>query len=686
MTYLALAEPHSSWPKRQRGLLIPMAAFLLVVVMLYALTPSGFSYFDFSFMSVGGATIALVAMGATIIILAGGFDLSAGAVVSLIGVVLATHMQDSLASQIEWSVAALGIGALAGAFNGVFVTLMKLPPIVVTLASMFIIEGITLLVMDQPGGNIPQGLCRFLTGDAISELVPAPLIVLVMALVIWALLKNSRLGTGIYAVGSDEVGACAQGVRVATVRFATYVIGGAFYGAGGLFLSAQTGSGDPLIGAPLLLQVFTVTVLGGTRLGGGKGGCLGTVFGAYTLMLAINLLLVLNVSAYYSTVVEGIILVFAALGGSLGRNSTAARYIGLLLLRWRASRDGTLPSSLGRSQRRRVVDSAPSPRADDELRGPWWRRWATRNQDMLRHVLPPYLLFATAALATRLHLGEMPALAYLNSILVLASFLAVLGLGQGAVILTGGLDLSLPWMIALCGIVFTGTVQGSNEAAAWALPMVLAAGLLVGLANGASVAFLGLPPIVATLAMNGILQGVALVYDNGTPQGWSAPALRWFMVGEVGGMTPVAWFTVAFAGVATMLLRHTTFGRCVYAIGNGARAARLSGVGVGTTLLAVYALSGFCSSLVGVMLTGLSGQAFNGMGDKYLLASFAAIAVGGVAMTGGRGHYLGIFGGALALTALSTALAGSDVPHAVQHIIFGAVVLGAAFALRERSV
>ncbi|HZS82023.1 MAG TPA: ABC transporter permease [Stellaceae bacterium] len=673
---------------RQRGLIIAVAAFALIIGVLYALTPAGFSYFDFSFMSAGGATMVLAAMGETMVILTGGFDLSAGAVISLVNVVLATHMHETGASQIGWSAAALAIGALAGAFNALFIAVMRLPAIVVTLANMFIVQGVTLLILDQPGGKTPDGLTSFFTGDAIPGALPAPVVVVAVALAIWAVIKNSRLGTGIYAVGSDEEGARASGIRIVAVKFATYVIAGAFYAAGGLFITAQTGSGDPLIGAPILLQVFAATVLGGTRLGGGRGGCLGTAFGAYTLMLTINVLLVLNVPAYYSTVAEGVILILAVLGGSFGHQSRLAEYGAMLRLRWQAWRNGTRPSALARVSRRLAldIDPAAAPRRGDELAGAAWRGWVRRHKETLRYVAPSYAFLVIVIVVTRIVFrAEMSALPYLNSVLVLSSFLAVLGLGQGAVILTGGLDLSLPWTIALCGILLTGTVEGSDQAAAWAVPMVLGVGILVGFVNGVGVAFLGLSPIVMTLAMNGILEGLALVYDNGTPHGWSAPALRWFMTGELGGVAPAVWFLIAFVAAATLLLSRTSFGRRIYAIGNSVRAARLSGVAVGTTLLGVYMLSGFCSALVGVMLTGFNGQAFNGMGDNYLLPSIAVIVVGGTVITGGRGHYLGILGGALLLTALSTALAGTVLPDAVRHIIFGAVVLGAILALREQS-
>jgi ribose transport system permease protein len=672
---------------RHRGLIIAVGVFLFIVVVLFALSPHGLSYFDVSFISAGGAALALAAMGETMVVLTGGFDLSTGAVISLVNVVLATNMQQGIGSEIAWCLVGLGIGAAAGALNGLFVALVRLPSIVVTLSTMFIVQGVTLLVLPEPGGKTPDALSSFFTGDVVSNLLPAPIVVLLVALLVWAIIKNSRLGTSIYATGSDEDGARASGVNVDATKFATYVLGGVFYAAGGIFLTAQTGSGDPLVGAPLLLQVFAATVLGGTLLGGGRGGCLGTVFGSFTLMLTINVMLVLDVSAYLSTVAEGVILILAVLAGSFARGSAAAGYLRFVRLRWQAWRDHSLPRAAGRDSRRLSLGIEPGKplRHDDEMPRSAVMRWLVRHQDALRYVLPSYVFFALVLVATLVIFGMATSpLQYVNSMLVLASFLAILGLGQGAVILTGGLDLSLPWMITLSGVLLTGMIGGADGPATWAVPLVLAVGVFVGLANGAGIAFLGLPPIVATLAMNGILEGLALVYDNGTPHGWSAPSLRWFMTATVGGLAPAAWFLIAFIAAATLLLSRTSFGRRIYAVGNSMRAARLSGVRVGSTILGVYALSGFCSAAVGVMLTGFNGQAFNGMGDSYLLPSIAVIVVGGTVITGGRGHYLGILGGCLLLTALSIALAGTTLPEAVRHIIFGVVVLSAIVALRER--
>ena len=667
---------------RNRGFLVALAVFVILYLLVGVITPGAFSYFELSFMSAGGATLALAAMGQTFVILTGGFDLSAGAVVSLVNVVLGTWMGPGIGAQIAMTIAALAIGGLVGAFNGFFVAFVRLQPIVVTLSSMFIVQGTTLLVMDKPGGTIPPEFSSALAGDAIPGVLPSPVVILLVALAVWFLVRNSRFGVGIYAVGSDEAAAHAAGMATRTIRLRAYILAGLFYGAAGAFISAQTGSADPLIGRPMLLQVFTAVVLGGTVLGGGRGGAAGSIIGAYILMIVVNILLVLNVSAYYSSVVEGGILILAVLAGSLNRHSPLADYLRLLFLKIRARRAGTLAAAHPAEP---FAPALPKPTEGRVATGPATVSWLERHRPTLRYVLPAYLGFAIILVTTHLVYGNaLTNPAYFDSLLVLSSFLAILALGQGAAILTGGLDLSLPWMIGLVGILTAGLISGSNAAALWVVPFGLLLGTVLGALNGVGIVVLGLPPIVMTLAMNGILQGAALVYSGGTPAGFASPAERWLMTGRLAGVTPVIWLLLVFVTAALLLLDRTPFGRRIYAVGNSPVVARLSGVGVGATLIGTYALSGFCAALVGILLSGFSGQASLGMGDDYLLPSIAAVVVGGTLITGGRGHYLGMLGGVLLLTALSTLLAGTTLPSAVRDIILGLVVLGAVLALRER--
>lgn len=668
---------------RYRGLIVAAGVLIALLVFNDFMSFGPMSYFEVSFLSSGGATLAIAAAGQTLVILTGGFDLSAGAVVSLVNVVLATQLGADPAGGL-WTGIMLGIaiGCLTGAFNGFFIAVLKLQPIVVTLSTMFIVQGITLFIMDKPGGMVPFGLSGGLTQDAIPNVLPMPLVLIGGLILAWLWLKNTRFGTAIYAIGSDPDAARAQGVRVVWVKFWVYVLAGACYGFAGVFISAQTGAGDPLVGNPMLLQVFAAVVIGGTMLGGGRGSVVGSILGAYVLMIVVNILLILNVSAYYSTVAEGMILILAVLAGALGRDARLAKWFRQSLRRLKAHRRGRLP---GQGRRDKEFLRLPE-RTAGKTAATVLPSFRIRHAEAIRYALPSYICFIAVVLATEFVIGHaLFSWTYYNSLLVLSSFLLILALGQGTVILTGGLDLSVPWIIGLCGILLTGMVNGQDGPLLYALPLVLAIGALIGALNGIGVAILGLSPIVMTLAMNGILQGAALLYSQGTPAGYSSPTMRWFMTARTFGVTPVVLFVVLFVIASVVLLTRTPFGRRVYGIGNGERAAALSGVNVDRTLIAVYMLSGFCAALVGCLLTGFSGQASLGMGDEYLLPSIAVVVVGGTLITGGRGSYLGMVGGVLLLTAMQTLLAGTTLPYATRAILFGLVVLGAVIALRERN-
>lgn len=664
-----------------RGVIVAALVLTALVGLVNMISAGPLTYFDISFLSSGGAASALAAIGQTFVILSGGFDLSAGAVISLVNVSLARFMDPANmeASIPLWTCFGIAIGMAAGAVNGFFIAFLRLQPIVVTLSTMFILQGITLLIMDKPGGFVSPSLGAFYLGDAVIGWVPMPFALVIAVLLAWVWLKNTRFGVAVYALGSDPDAASAVGVRVALVKFLVYVLAGGCYGLAGVFISAQTGSGDPLVGNPLLLAMFAAVVLGGTRLGGGRGGPLGSAFGAYILMIVVNILLVLNVSAYYSTIAEATILLIAVLAGATSRTSTLAVQLRLFTTRLKARRAGTLVSQ--RPQIDRRLHLAATPTAAHSEEPTFW----VRHAETLRFAVPAYVCFGLVVIVTEFWLGgAILNPGYWNSIIVLSSFLAVLALGQGTVILTGGLDLSVPWTIGLCGIVLAGMVNGSDLALIYALPIVLGLALLIGLVNGLGIVLLGLSPIVMTLATNGILQGLALLYSNGTPDGFSSPMLRWFMTGKVWIFTPVVLFMVLFVIAAVTLLGRTAFGRRVYGIGNGLKAARHSGIAVEKTLVLVYMLSALCAGLVGILLTGFSGQASLGMGDDYLLPSIAVVVVGGALITGGRGHYLGMLGGVLLLTSLQTLLAGTTLPYATRAILFGLVILAAVIALRER--
>jgi ribose transport system permease protein len=279
---------------------------------------------------------------------------------------------------------------------------------------------------------------------------------------------------------------------------------------------------------------------------------------------------------------------------------------------------------------------------------------------------------------TILHPG-FASLSSLRTMLILASFIGFVGAGQMLVVLVGGIDLSMPWVLNGAAIVLTTVSLGHTSRLPLAVALALAVGAAVGLANGMGVAWLGVPAVVMTLGMNGVMQGLSLGLSEGLTCGSCASyvplPLRRLVVGHLAGI-PTQW--LVWSGVVlfvTVLLTLTTFGRRVYAIGNNPRAAFLAGVPVRGVTVTLYTLSGVFAAMGGIALVAYGGQASLGLGDPYLFQSIAAVVVGGVSILGGRGHYAGVVAGSITLVAIVTLLQAKQVPEYGRNIIYGLVIL-----------
>jgi ribose transport system permease protein len=293
------------------------AAVLVVLFFIYvAREPSVLSRLQFNTLMNEAAPVAIAAAGETVIVLVGGFDLSAGAVLSLINVLIATQIGSSQGSQLLMVPLALAVGAGTGLVNGLLVNLVRIPSIVATLAMSFFWGGVALLILSQPGGAVPIDFVNWFTGN-IGNTVPAVLVMILIVIALWLLLKRTALGRAIYAVGGDQAAAAANGIRVKVTSVSAYVIGGALYGLAGVFLTAQSASGDPNLGTPLLLPVFAAVVIGGTVFGGGRGDIAGSIIGAYILYIIADVLFSLGVSSFYTNILNGAVLLVAVVASSL---------------------------------------------------------------------------------------------------------------------------------------------------------------------------------------------------------------------------------------------------------------------------------------------------------------------------------------------------------------------------------
>lgn len=267
---------------------------------------------------------------------------------------------------------------------------------------------------------------------------------------------------------------------------------------------------------------------------------------------------------------------------------------------------------------------------------------------------------------------------YLLLQLQIAAFLGIVATGAMLVILLGGIDLSVPWLVTVGGVMSAAAAGWwGDTGAAIAIPFGIACGALLGLVNGIGVAYLRVPSMIFTLGINAVAQGLIVVQTGGfAPQDRATPAMHLIATGRSLLGIPNAllvWFVI---GAATVFLLHkTTLGRSIYAVGNRERAAYLSGVDTRRVVLMCFVLAGACSAAAGVLLTGYSTKAYQAMGDAYLLPAIAAVVLGGTSILGGSGSYLGTVVGVILITLLQSILSVMQIPEMGRQIIYGIVII-----------
>jgi ribose transport system permease protein len=294
------------------------AIVTLLYVVLYALyalwEPRALSAYTFTDLVNNAAPLAIGAAGETLVVLSRGFDLSVAGVVSLANVFMAVVPLEGPGGAVISLLACCAIGAAVGAVNGWLVAVLRLQTIAATLGTMIICQGLALVVLDAPGGMVADWVSYELTGTLFGVVPVAGLVVLAVAR-LWLVFARTDTGIGLYAVGADEQAAMLSGVPVRRIRFAAFVGAGMLYGVAGFMLSAQTATGNPNAGAPFLMLVFAAVALGGTSLSGGRGGLVGSIVGAGSLMLLQKVLFSGGVSSFYTGIFQGFVLIAAILFG-----------------------------------------------------------------------------------------------------------------------------------------------------------------------------------------------------------------------------------------------------------------------------------------------------------------------------------------------------------------------------------
>lgn len=290
----------------------PLLVFVALLAADVVLKGGTFSIFDTQSLASNVLPLAMIGLGQFYIILTNGIDLSLGPVLSVASAVMATWSIGNTPLAIG---AAIAVGMVAGTGNGFFVVRFGLPPIIVTLASMSVWDGVALLILPSPGGGVPAGLEAAYTTQVGPIPVTVILLVLVTLLAVWIL--HTRFGLYLRAIGGDEPAARTSGVPTASVKMGAYALGGMLAAGAGIMLTINNSSGSPIVGDSFVLMSIAAVVLGGVALVGGRGSAVGVVMGALILIIVGSLLYFANLSSFYQSMVNGAILILAVGAGAI---------------------------------------------------------------------------------------------------------------------------------------------------------------------------------------------------------------------------------------------------------------------------------------------------------------------------------------------------------------------------------
>jgi ribose/xylose/arabinose/galactoside ABC-type transport system permease subunit len=252
--------------------------------------------------------------------------------------------------------------------------------------------------------------------------------------------------------------------------------------------------------------------------------------------------------------------------------------------------------------------------------------------------------------------------------------LALASLGQTMVILAGGIDLSVGSLVSLASVLLSGLTNGDPGMVPFAIAAVIGVGILVGFANGGLAIWLGVHPLIVTLGMGAVLQGVTLLYSLG-PAGSMPPGFAFLAYGRFLGMPLGALLTLVLFILVALFLKYVPFGRYVYAVGDDEVAAKLLGLPRVPLTLFVYAFSGLCAALAAIFLVARFGVGNAYIGQNYTLASITPVVVGGTMLGGGRGGVIGTLLGVYLISLLNNLLNFMDISSYYQLVVQGLVII-----------
>ncbi|MBD8033644.1 MULTISPECIES: ribose ABC transporter permease [Solibacillus] len=307
--------------KEMLGKLGPLLGLFLIVIVITILNPSFMTTDNILNILRQVSISALIAFGMTFVILTGGIDLSVGSTLALTGAVAATMLASGI-DPVLTILAALLLGAILGAVNGIIIAKGKVAPFIATLATMTIYRGLTLVYTDgRPVSDLGNEITFQMLGKGYFFGIPVPVCTMILAfIVLYVIMHKTTFGRRVYAVGGNEAASKLSGINVDRVKIAVYSLTGMLAALSALILTSRLNSAQPTAGTSYELDAIAAVVLGGTSLTGGKGWIFGTLVGALIIGVLNNGLNLIGVSSFFQQVVKGIVILIAVL---IDRKKTA---------------------------------------------------------------------------------------------------------------------------------------------------------------------------------------------------------------------------------------------------------------------------------------------------------------------------------------------------------------------------
>jgi rhamnose transport system permease protein len=581
--------------------------------------------------------IGVAAIGMTMIILCGHIDISIGAALGVCATVAGKLAVAGVPLAIVFPATILA-GGIIGLVNGLLVAYGRIPAIVTTLGMASILKGSLIL---STGGRWIYGLPP---GFAISRTallgIPVPIFTLILFGIAFALwLKYSAKGRELYAVGGNAEAARLSGISERQVTIQVFIMNGLLVGLAAILYATNFTAIQSNVAPGFELTVITAAVIGGVSILGGTGNVVGALLGALLLQTIGTALVFLHIRAEWFLTVQGSLILLTILLDVFRRRQTS----------------GAAVSGGGSGQ-------AASP-------GVFRLRWLSLQEVVLAGVLL-IALITLSFLSDRFFTSAN----LLNQTRFLSE-VALLAVPMTFLIIMGGIDLSVGSIVAFSAVLlgFSWLVLGFPL---WLAVLVgIAGGTLAGYLNGLVIVYLGVPPLIVTLATLAIFRGLAYGISESRSFNGFPDSFAFWGSGEIAGLPFQLYLLIVVFVISGLILGATPIGRRIYAIGNNEVAARFAGLRVGRIKLLAYTFSGFMAGIAGFIFTSRVTSTRADAATGLELDVIAAVVFGGTSIFGGRGTILGTALGVVTIQLLKNGLQLAGFRGEATVVLIGTVLI-----------